>query len=126
LLPLAVVVILATFLVPHRAFRETFGYTIQGLCLFAVFITAVRYPDWGPMRLLNLRPVQWIGLLSYAIYLVHPLMLALAKSLTGPSAVPMVILATGLTGGAAAVLYYGVERPIGRLRKRYSIVDRSA
>jgi peptidoglycan/LPS O-acetylase OafA/YrhL len=125
-LPLAVVVILATFLVPHRAFRETLGYSIQGLCLFAVFITAVRYPDWGPMRVLNLPLVRWIGLLSYAIYLVHPSMLALAKSLAGTSVPLMLILATGLTCGAAALLYYGIERPLGRLRKRYSIVDRPA
>ena len=83
--------------IPNREFRQTFGYTIQGLCLFPVFITAVRYPEWGVMQLLNVAWVRWIGLLSYAIYLVHPAMLGLFKAVVGKSFVSLTLMAAVLT-----------------------------
>ncbi len=123
LLPLSLAGIALSLIVGSREFRETFGYTLQGICLVAVFVTAVRYPTWGPMRLLNLAPVRWIGLLSYAIYLLHPSMLGLAKSITGESVFLLTGLAAILTVAVAALLYYGIERPLGRLRKRYSATE---
>jgi peptidoglycan/LPS O-acetylase OafA/YrhL len=125
LFPLSVAAILLTFLVGGRAFRETFAYTIHGLCLFSIFITAVRYPDWGPMRLLNLPVVRWIGALSYAIYLVHPSFLFLVRELFGTSLALLLALGTALTLAASAALYHGIEVPLGRLRKRLSVVQRS-
>lgn len=123
LFPASVACILLSFAVGDRAFRETFGYSLQGLCLFAVFVTAVRYPDWGPMRLLNAAPVRWIGVLSFAIYLAHPSMLVLAEALVGRSFVALTTVAAVLTLAAAALLHYVVERPLGRLRKRYSVIE---
>ncbi len=121
LLPLAIAVLLASQLVGGRSFRETFGYSIQGLCLFVVFVVAVRYPGWGVMRVLNWPAMRWIGLLSYAIYLVHPAMLAAAVALVGRSFVEVGAVATLLTLGASALLYYGVERPMSGLRRRFSV-----
>ncbi|GAB4554215.1 MAG: acyltransferase [Rhizobacter sp.] len=120
LFPLSVLGILLTFLVRERVFRETLGYTLQGLCLFSIFITAVRYPSWGVMRWLNLAPVRWIGLLSYAIYLVHPSMLALSAATVGKSVLGLGLTAGALTVAVAALMYYGIERPMGRLRKRFN------
>lgn len=120
LFPLSIGGLLVSLGIPNREFRETFGYTIQGLCLFPVFITAVRYPEWGVMRLLNVAWVRWVGLLSYAIYLVHPAMLGLSKAVVGKSFVSLTLTAAVLTVAAAALLYYGIERPLGRLRRRFS------
>lgn len=120
-LPLSVLGLLLSFVALDRAGRETFGYTVQGLCLYAVFVTAIRYPTWGPMRALNWSVVRWIGVLSYSIYLIHPAMLAVAKTLVGGSVVPMTGAAAALTVMVAALLYYVVERPLGRLRQRFSI-----
>jgi peptidoglycan/LPS O-acetylase OafA/YrhL len=117
LLPLAIVGILFTYAVPVRAFRETFGYSLQGMCLFAVFIAAVRYPGWGPMRVLNLRWVRWIGSLSFSIYLIHPSILELTEKLVGSRLPVLVPAATALTVVLAAALYYGVELPVRRMRK---------
>ncbi len=125
LFPLSVAALLLSLAIRDREFRESFGYTIQGLCLFPVFITAVRYPDWGVMRVLNLAPVKWIGLLSYAIYLIHPSMLALARTLVGQSFVELTMVAAMLTIAAAALLYYSIERPLGRLRRRFSATGAS-
>lgn len=123
LLPVGVVVLLLTFAAGSRSFRETFGYTMQGLCLFPLFIVAVRYPDWGPMRLLNLRPVRFIGVLSYAIYLVHPSMLHASREIAGGSLALFFVLGMVLTLAAASALYFGIERPVSRLRKRFRAPD---
>ena len=125
LLPLSVAVIVATF-AADRPFRESVGYTIQGLCLFSVFVTAVRYPDWAPMRVLGWWPVRWIGVLSYAIYLVHPSMLAVSAWLVGTSFLPLTLMATTLTLVASAGIYFAVERPMGRLRQLYSVGSQPA
>ena len=120
LFPLSVCGLLVSLAIPNREFRETFGYTIQGLCLFPIFTTVVRYPGWGVVRLLNLGPAKWIGLLSYAIYLTHPAMLELAKEIVGRSFVSLSVTAAVLTLAISAALYYGIERPLGRLRQRFS------
>lgn len=119
LFPMSVVGLFLSLVLGDREFRETFGYTIQALCLFPVFITAVRYPDWGMMRLLNLKPIKWVGFVSYGIYLIHPSMLAVAQSLVGTAFLPLTLTAAALTVSAAALLYYAIERPLARLRKRY-------
>jgi len=121
LFPLALAVLLASQLVGGRAFRETFGYSIQGLCLFVVFVVAVRYPNWGLIRVLNWTAMRWIGLLSFAIYLVHPAMLAAAVALVGRSVLEVGAVATLLTLAASAMLYYGVEQPMFGLRRRFSV-----
>lgn len=123
LLPLSVAGLLLSFALLDRPLRETVGYTLQGLCLYAIFVTAIRYPQWGPMRLLNLPLVRGLGVLSYSIYLVHPSMLAIAKALVGVAVLPMMALAAALTVAVAALLYYAVERPLGRLRKRFSVLS---
>lgn len=120
LLPLSTIGILVTFGIGERAFRETFGYTVQGLCLFAIFIVAVRYPDWGPMRILNFRSVRWIGALSFAIYLIHPSILHVSKQLVGASLPLLLPTASALTLVAATALYRGIEIPVGRLRRKLS------
>lgn len=119
-LPLSIAVIVATF-VAERSFRETFGYTIQGLCLFSVFVTAIRYPEWAPMRVLGWRLVRWIGVLSYSIYLVHPSMLAIGAWLVGTSFLPLTLVAATLTVVTSVGIYLAIERPIGRLRSLYRV-----
>jgi peptidoglycan/LPS O-acetylase OafA/YrhL len=121
LLPLSIVGILLTYAVPARAFRETFGYSVQGLCLFSIFIAAVRYPNWGLMRALNLRWVRWIGALSFSIYLIHPSVLELTQVMVGNALTILVPTAMVLTVAISAALYYGVELPVRRLRKRMHV-----
>lgn len=123
LLPLSLVGLILSFVVGDRAFRETFGYSIQGLCLFAVFVTAVRYPEWGPLRWLSAPAVRYIGVLSYSIYLVHPAMLALAEALVGKGFLALTATAAVATLAVAALLHRCVERPLARVRKRYSALD---
>jgi peptidoglycan/LPS O-acetylase OafA/YrhL len=67
----------------------------------------------------------WLGLVSYSIYLLHPLVFS--SYLTFPAlrrhfgTVDQIILAAVLAGlilAASAVTYYGVEKPMQRLGRR--------
>ena len=69
----------------------------------------------GPTRLFALKPLVWIGLISYGIYLWHwPLILWLTPVRTGLDGLALAALRIGLTVTVAAASYYVVERPIRR------------
>jgi peptidoglycan/LPS O-acetylase OafA/YrhL len=105
-------------MVPRNpTFRETFRYTIQGLALAPVFIAAIRFPRALPFRFLNLPAVSFVGVVSYGIYLVQsPIILLLRRTLWPEWIVAGLSLA--LSVAVATLLYYGVERPCARLRRR--------
>jgi peptidoglycan/LPS O-acetylase OafA/YrhL len=118
-LPLSICGILFSFVYRDEYFRDTFRYTLQGICLIPVFVCAVRYPNWAPMRPLNFRPIAFIGVLSYSLYLVHQVVLAAIEHTLpgfGPTARGLCALAISLA--VAGILYGAVERPCARLRHR--------
>src|SRR5262249_43088415 len=53
-IPLALVGLVVSFVIREPRFQYTVAYTLQGICLFPLFIGAIRLADWGPFRLLNL------------------------------------------------------------------------
>lgn len=119
LLPVAGVVLLATFAVRGAAFRETFRYTLQGLSLAPLFVCAVRYPEWGPMKVLNLRPVAYVGTLSYSLYLLHQIVIASIDNLRpGWGVAKTAPLALVVSFALAFMIYRLVERPCAELRRR--------
>lgn len=79
----------------------------------------------GPVRtVLRLRPVVYLGLVSYGVYLWHARILthiATSDALNrhGPlSAIPAIIGGTAATIAVASVSYYALERPALRLSTR--------
>jgi len=118
LFPLGVAALLATFVIRHPAFRDTLRYTVQGIALVPVFVCAMRYPDWAPMRPLNLRPVAFVGVLSYTLYLAHQVALACVEHLT-PSAGKLFhgVVALGVSLIVAFAMHELVEKPCARLRR---------
>jgi peptidoglycan/LPS O-acetylase OafA/YrhL len=119
LFPLGLVALLLTFALRNPVFRDTLRYTIQGMALVPIFVCAMRYPSWLPMRPLNLPAVGYLGLLSYTLYLVHQVMLALVSH-AGPNLglVPRGAAALGLSVVIAFAMYELVEKPCARLRRR--------
>lgn len=79
-----------------------------------VLIAAPAAPVWGPTFLLRRRPVQFIGRISYALYLVHWPLLILPP-LVDPSGTPLSleqrIMLGALSVPIAWLLHRAVERP---------------
>lgn len=119
LVPVATLVLAACLAVRGEVFRETVRYSLQGLALAFLFVAAVRFKDWAVFRPLNWRPVEFLGVLSYAIYLVHfSVIQALQRLLPAVGPVPQAILAFALSVLLAWGIYRSIERPCARLRKR--------
>ena len=111
------VVLAASFFLPGVSFRETIRYSIQNIALVPVFVCAIRFPHWGPFQVLNARPVQVLGLLSYGIYLLHGPIFEVCNRLV---AHPLLQGVGGIVVSIAAawIMYQVVEKPTARLRQR--------
>jgi len=126
MLPSCVAVLLATFVIRSVPFRETWRYTLQGLALMPIFVTVIRHADALPLRFLNWRWVSRLGVLSYAFYLTHTLLLAVAEhwlpAPEGWSHLNLMLLrgtiAFALTLAASWLIHHCVEKPFLRLRRR--------
>lgn len=120
LLPLGLLGLLASFVVRDPGFRETWRYTLQGVSLVPVFVVAIQHPRWGPMRLLNLRPMRFVGVLSYSLYLLHLVTLAVVNDRWGVRGGVGGAAALALSIAVAWLIHIGIERPAARLRRQLS------
>ena len=122
LFPAGITLLLFTFVYRAGWFRESIRYTLQGIALFPVFISAMRFPGWGPFRLLNQRHVVFFGGLTYSLYLIHHVVLY-TVGYHFPSWHPVLIslLALAISFAASLAVYRFVEAPFARLRKRLSV-----
>jgi peptidoglycan/LPS O-acetylase OafA/YrhL len=122
--PLALLGLLVSFAVRSPTFQNALAYTMQGVCLFPLFIAAVRYHDWEFFRLLNRGWVKFVGVLSYSIYLMHPAVLwALSQRTSWLPGPLQAAVGLAITLALAYLVYRVVERPAARLRRRLSRID---
>ncbi|HET7543377.1 MAG TPA: acyltransferase [Polyangiaceae bacterium] len=122
LLPLGLLGLLASFLIRGAEFRETVRYSLQGLALIPVFVCAMRFSTWGPFKVLNYRPIAFIGVLSYSLYLIHQVVLFALEPILKPriGAVSSAFIGLGVSLTLAWLVHLYVEQPFARLRKRYA------
>jgi peptidoglycan/LPS O-acetylase OafA/YrhL len=120
LLPLGLAGLLASFVFRADAFRQTFRYTLQGICLVPVFVCAMRFPRSPVGRVLNLRPLAFLGVLSYSLYLIHHVVLyAVGFHAAGRLSPPVVgLVSLAITLALAWGVYQTIEKPCARLRRR--------
>ncbi len=80
----------------------------------ASVILAMTQPVRTPLHeLLSLRPIRWVGQISYGLYLWHwPVSIALSPGTTRLSGWNLVGLRVGVTFAAATLSYYLIELPI--------------
>lgn len=124
-LPLALIALLVCLLVRDPKFRESYRYTIQGIALFPVFISAIRFPNWGAFRLLNLPAVKMLGVLSYSMYLLHYVIIKGFEHETQWPTPVIVIASLATTITISWLIYRLVEKPFSRMRVRLNTAGTS-
>jgi peptidoglycan/LPS O-acetylase OafA/YrhL len=75
-------------------------------------------PRWGAELLLGRTPFQWLGTLSYSLYLWHWPILILAAESVGRSSLPLAqsLLWVAVAVGASVLTYRSIENPIRHAR----------
>ena len=110
--------LLATFVIRSPQFRETFRYTLQGLALMPLFISAIQHPDHWAYRWLESAPAKLIGVLSYTLYLVHsPILMVVQRWSDNRLIIGVVALSLSLA--IAYAMHILVEEPCARLRRKF-------
>lgn len=120
-LPIGIGMLILSLVYRSDIFRETLRYTVQGLSLIPIFIAAIRLPNWGLFKILNLKSVRFVGVLSYSFYLVHHTIIETLNNYFPQF--PMLLL--GLTAATlslliAYIIHKQVEVKLIKLRKKYS------
>jgi peptidoglycan/LPS O-acetylase OafA/YrhL len=117
--PLAILLLGVCLAIPNPQFRETVRYSLQGVALTFLFVAAIRFRDTAYFRILNWRPIAFIGVLSYSLYLLH-FVVILGVRHTLPSLHPVLqgVIALLVSLMLAGAIYLLVERPCARLRRR--------
>jgi peptidoglycan/LPS O-acetylase OafA/YrhL len=113
--PAAAVAIVLIALTPQW-FALTVGDTLIYLLLVPLFWFVITQPDSRTGRVLNHRLVAHIGVLSFSIYLLHRLVLAIIEAFI-PIAPVIDLLSLIIVIAGAQIMYVVVEKPLGRLRK---------
>lgn len=113
--------LLVSFLIRNDGFRETARYTLQGVGLYAVFYCAIRFPYWGPFRFLQLRFMGFLGKLSYSLYLVHQVVIALLIGWLPTGLLVRGVLSFGGSLLIAWLIWTSVEKPALRMRRRLEV-----
>ena len=89
------------------------GFLVSALSAAALITGAVCVAGGPIARVLALRPLVWMGTVSYGAYLWHfPVFIELDGARTGTSGAVLVALRLGVTFVLAAASYYLVERPV--------------
>jgi peptidoglycan/LPS O-acetylase OafA/YrhL len=102
----------ALFALFHFNYQMTIGYSLEALCIGVLLTSVVRNPTVGAARVLNLKPVAYIGVLSYSIYLwQQPFARDRGTLVTEYPYNLVIILALALLS------FYFIERPALRFRK---------
>lgn len=125
----------ALFVIEYKLFRTDQTVALQlathllyGLIALALLIPGVFGDAEGGLarRALRLPGLAWIGLISYAFYLYHTIVIAQINQLVTAQHLParylvVLVVSGALSCGCAAASYYLLERPAmrwGRARRR--------
>lgn len=81
-----------------------------------VIVGVVREPDTLVSRFLGLRPVRWLGLISYSLYLWHwPAIVLITPDTSGLTGDALAAVRVAAMLAASTVSYYLIEQPLRRL-----------
>jgi peptidoglycan/LPS O-acetylase OafA/YrhL len=118
----AISALLLTLLYRDAAFRETIRYSIQGLALMPLFYFAVRFSDNRLFQKLNSPWMVTLGTYSYAIYLIHYVVIrSIVKDVPALAEKSFILFPTALliSIAYAAVIDRFVDPHFRQLRRKY-------
>jgi peptidoglycan/LPS O-acetylase OafA/YrhL len=122
LLAAAAIVMIMTIVWRDVYFRETFRYSLQGLALMPVFYFAIKGAAHFPFTMLNHPCIARLGIYSYAIYLIHYIVIKVIEK-NAPwlaTTKPLLVLVTFVIATVyAAILDVFVDSYFRRLRKKF-------
>jgi peptidoglycan/LPS O-acetylase OafA/YrhL len=98
--------------------RDALRGTLQGIAFLAL-VPWLNQPSSWPYRLLCLAPFLLIGRLSYSLYLWHWAALGAADIIAPHHYQHWFAIAAPLSCVLAAASYWGIERPMLRVRRRF-------
>lgn len=118
------VLMLASFIPQDLVFKDTLRFTMRSVAAMTIVAATVFGRHWllgVPQLIANWKPVAWIGVLSYSIYIWHCGARLLFEGISGQKfeaglsdGVPVTLMTLGL----AMLSYYVVEIPFTKLRHR--------
>jgi peptidoglycan/LPS O-acetylase OafA/YrhL len=79
-------------------FRETWRYSLQGICLMPIFLHAISQRKSYIAILLNCAPMRRLGVYSYSIYLIHFVILSMLVKVAAGKINSVLLLATAVIG----------------------------
>ncbi len=103
-----------------------FGHTLGALAMAFMIIGMVRYREWWLAKVLSWNPLQWIGRLSYTLYIWHALPFLIIAAVTGgaEASTTVELLRTPVMIAAAVAVsmpvYYKVELRVLKMKLRFS------
>jgi peptidoglycan/LPS O-acetylase OafA/YrhL len=121
--------LLLTLVYRDAVFRETIRYSMQGLALMPIFYFAIRFSDNLLFRTLNLSLAVTLGTYSYAIYLIHYVVLkSMVKELPAISGKSFILFSSVMliSIAYAAIIDHFIDPYFRRLRRKYAAKEVAA
>lgn len=115
--PFAVALLASTFIF-HEVGRMTFRFTLQAIALMPILYLVTHFPESRLSRPLNHPVLVHLGVLSYALYLLHGAVIEIVTRYVHASSIVLWPLAGLVVYLAALALHWSVERPFLGLRAR--------
>jgi hypothetical protein len=91
------------------------GFALAALATAGIIACVALVPDSRLAAVLSLRPVRYVGAISYGLYLFHwPIFVTVDHARTGLTGWPLFLLRIALSFAAASVSFHFLEMPVRR------------